>query len=63
MLAIGTELVGTTTQHPGRIEIIGRSKQKYRVRFCGGQHDGKAVKPLMRYVVERYYRVVKRPKR
>ena len=62
-IAKGTELKGTTTDHPGRIVVIGITDRKYRVRFKGGQHNGGAVERLEKYVVEMHYEIVKLPKR
>lgn len=63
MLRLGSELRGTTTKHPGTIKIVGISQATYRVRFKGGQHNGKLETFLPRYVVEAHYEVIKQSAR
>jgi hypothetical protein len=63
MLEGGTELVGVTKKHPGRIVIIGMSDRKYRIEYRGGQHKGKAVEYLSKSVIEAHYRISKHPRK
>jgi hypothetical protein len=60
--AVGTILQGATRRHRGRIEILGASARKYRIRTLNSHRDTRLERYLERPIVEHHYRVVQTPK-